>query len=244
MKQRELNAALFALVLSVSRTPSIRAEIDAELPEDNQTAAVLAEINSMARTGAVNVQRNKIVAPHVKTRIKSGVLPRSEVMLPRECTVCGAIYAPIASNAKYCSPECRKSETTKRVKSRKESQKADTRPACRLCSSRFTPERDGIVYCQECRKHRAKEVDIHTTRAYQLRHPDLKRQRDREYRARKSNSVSTKSCERCGVEVTLTSPHKRYCASCRVVVDNEHKRAYDKKKSAIYKAAIAAGLSL
>jgi predicted nucleic acid-binding Zn ribbon protein len=243
MKQRELNAALFALVLSVSRTPSVRAEIDAGLPEDSQTAAVLAEINGMVKTGAVNVKRTSMTAPQAKTRIKSGVSSRTELMPPRKCTVCGALYAPMVFNAKYCSPECRKSEITKRVKARKEAQKADTRPTCRLCDARFIPERGGIVYCKECRTNRAKEVGIHTTRAYQLRHPDLKRQRDREYRARKSASVSTTICERCGMGIALTRPHKRYCASCRVVVNNEHKRACDKKKSAIYKAAIAAGVS-
>lgn len=239
MKQRELNAALFALVLSVSRIPSVRAEIDAGLPEDSQTAAVLAEINGMVKTGAVNVKRHSMTAPQAKTRIKSGVSSRTELIPPRECTVCGAVYAPMVFNAKYCSPECRKSEITKRVKARKEAQKADTRPACRLCDARFTPERGGIAYCQECRKHRAKEVGIHTTRAYQLRHPDLKRQRDREYRAKKKTPVPTTNCERCSTEIAFTRPHKRYCASCRVVVNNEHKRAHDKKKAAIAMGVIA-----
>lgn len=243
MKQRELNAALFALVLSVSRTPSVRAEIDAGLPEDSQTAAVLAEINGMVLSGAVDIQRNKITAPQAKTRVKSGGLSRSEVIPPRECAECKQMFAPVAHNAAYCSVECRKATAARKQAVRKAAQKADTRPFCRLCDARFTPERVGIVYCQECRANRAKEVSRHKIRAYHLRHPELKKQRDREYGAKRRTKSPIMSCERCGAKEPLTCSHKRYCDSCRTIVDNEHKRAYDKKKAAIYKAAVAMGVS-
>jgi hypothetical protein len=245
MKQRELNAALFALVLSVSRTPSVRAEIDAGLPEDSQTAAVLAEINGMVRSGAKDVQRtSNAITPKIKTRVKSAVGTSRVDMEPVTCSECGTGFNPAAPNARYCSDACRKIVSNRRAVDRKvrrkEREAEEKRPKCRLCAAKFTPERKDITYCQSCRANRPKEVTNNITRTYQKAHPELKQQRDREYRARKKPACLM-SCQRCGAQEPFTCSHKRYCASCRIAVDNEHKRAWDRKRAAIYKAAVAMG---
>lgn len=244
MKQRELNAALFALVLSVSRTPSVRAEIDAGLPEDSQTAAVLAEINGMVQAGAKDVQRTSLSTPKIKARVKSAVGTSRIDMEPITCSECQTVFNPAAPNARYCSDTCRKIVSNGRALARKakirERDAEEKRPKCRLCASKFTPERKNIAYCQSCRVNRPREVTNLTTRTYQKAHPELKSQRDREYRARKKPACLM-SCQRCGAQEVTTCSHKRYCASCRAVVDNEHKRAHDRKKAAIYKADVAMG---
>lgn len=235
MKQRELNAALFALVLSVSRSPSVRAEIDAGLPEDSKTAAVLAEINGMVQAGAVNVERTVMTAPKAKARVKSARGTLSVEIEPRPCKECSAVFAPVVSNGLYCSEECRKKSARKRATQ----QKADTRPQCRACSSRFTPTGNASAYCEACRKSGVSK--LHAARVYQQRRAEQERAQGKRVKVEEQVPMV---CERCGT-IEPRRPcctHKKYCASCRIVVDNEYKRAYDKKRAAIYKAAVAMGV--
>jgi endogenous inhibitor of DNA gyrase (YacG/DUF329 family) len=115
-------------------------------------------------------------------------------------------------------------------------------PACPLCSARFSPEWKSVKYCRDCRTNRRAEVKRHICRQYQKRNPETKRARDR---ARHNTETTYTNCSTCGGVVALSpqSRHRLYCSDCRKVKDNEQKRAHDKKRAAIYKAAVAMGVT-
>ena len=115
-------------------------------------------------------------------------------------------------------------------------------PSCLLCSCQFTPQWKNVKYCEYCRKNRHAEVKRHICRQYQKRNPDAKKARDR---ARHNTQTTYTNCATCSAVIALSpqSRHRLYCDECRKVKDNEQKRAHDRKRAAIYKAAVAMGVT-
>lgn len=83
----------------------------------------------------------------------------------RICYFCGKIFESFQKSAKYCSDECRRNGTNKRLRDEYQAQRIPVIVACRYCGKEFDSRR-GARYCSTpCRQLAEKNVEnIHNRR--------------------------------------------------------------------------------
>ena len=160
-------------------------------------------------------------AYHQEARLKKE--KKETPLYCRTCPICSAEFTSISQAATYCSKKCRNRQYDRLHKKQAK---------CRYCKAGFTPERKDIAYCPTCRASGESKRDA--CRRYQKADPK-RNERDRQYRAKVRKSPTEKPCELCGETITLRVAHQRYCQSCRIAVDRDLRRAYDRKKAEVFK---------